>query len=175
MTEKTWQEVKYWKDRNNKNLNPIIENTYEEKRKKAPNKHFKDLYFECLRGSLDIKLWQISDELTVDDMALLACRDVGCELNYCTTSFTDPYERPFEDCNSQSKALYSCISREVNIYNSQKEQIPLKTYLSKLLLEKKNNKYKHLFENRIDVHAENKKEIQYEVSVSDIKDMKIKI
>lgn len=148
MTEKYWQERKYWNKRNDKNLNPLIENTYNEKRAIAPNKHFKELYAICLKGSLDLKLWEISDDLTVDDMGLLACRDVGCELNYCQTSLSDPYEKPFQNCDSQTRAFYSCISREVDNYNSIDSNIPLKDYLKVTLENKKKNKYSHLFINK---------------------------
>ena len=150
MTEKHWQERTYWNNINNKNQNPIIQNTFDEKKAKAPNKHYKELYAECLKGSLDIKLWQISDDLSIDDMGLLACKDVGCELNYCQTSMIDPYEQPFKDCTSQFNALNRCIQYEIDKYNSIKEPLDVRDYLKNTLEEKKKLKYKHLFINPLD-------------------------
>lgn len=142
MTEKQWQERNYFIKKNEKNLNPILKNSYQEKIDKAPNKHFKDLYFECLKGSLDIKQWQLSPDLTIDDMALLACRDIGCDLNYCTTSMLDPYEKPFNNCNDQNKALFNCISREISRYESNPLAETIQDHLKEvLLLKKKYSKY----------------------------------
>lgn len=145
MTEKYWKERNHFNKINEKNIHPVLKRTFDDKKEKIPVMHFKALYYECLKGSLDLKLWSMSDELSVDDMALLACRDVGCELNYCTTSMTDQYEKPFENCDQQNKELFRCISREVDIYNSN-PVLSLQDHLKQILEAKKKNKYKFLYE-----------------------------
>ncbi len=148
MTEKLWQERKHFHDENAKNMNKILKRTFDDKKDKIPTKHFKELYAECLKGSLDLVVWGSSKDLTVDDMAMLACRDVGCELNYCQTSMTDPYEKPFENCESQHKQLVKCINQEVDIYETAPKGT-LQEHLKLVLKMKKENKYKHLFETEV--------------------------
>ena len=144
MTEKYWQS-KVQNDKSNK-PNEILRRTYQDKIDKAPNKHFKDLYYECLKGSLNIRQWEISDELEVEDMAVLACRNVGCELNYCTTSMFDAYERPFNDCDQQQKEFFTCINQEIRMYNLFPKGNSIKEHLQFVLNQKKDKKYKFLFE-----------------------------
>lgn len=145
MTEKYWQERKHFNNINDKNLNPVLKKTFDDKKENVPVKHFKERYWECLRGSLDIKSWERSDDLSVDDMGMLACRDVGCELNYCQTSMTDPYESPFENCDGQQKEFYGCIQREIRMYNYNSHGRSLQDHLKLRLEEKKKNKYSHIF------------------------------
>jgi len=143
MTEKYWQNRQTINKKDS--LNGIIQRTYDDKKEKIPRKHFKELYYECLKGSLDLKLWAMSDELNVDDMALLACRDVGCELSYCQNSMTDPYERPFENCEQHQSALFGCIDYQINMYNKKPLASTIQEHLKIVLENKKNKKYDFLF------------------------------
>jgi len=65
-------------------------------------------------------------------MGLMICKNVGCELTFCQATMSDPYERPFENCEAQFKTLNSCINQEVRRYQfdsqgrSMKEQILLR-------------------------------------------------
>lgn len=137
MTERNWQQIKFWKDSNSKNINPIFQMAYNDNASIIPNKSYNELNTLCRQGSFDIKMWEISDSLSLDDMALLACKDIECELSYCQSSMTDPYEKHMKNCNMQINSLNKCLDNEIAKYKSLEKPIVMKTYLKGLLEEKK--------------------------------------
>ena len=50
---------------------------------RASDKHPKELYTECLKNSAYWHHYSASEKLSVDDLAMILCRDIGCEINYC--------------------------------------------------------------------------------------------
>lgn len=157
-TEKYWEEEKKRLDINKGNTNPILAQTYEDAKSRVPARHPKTLYTDCLQGALYWNQWAQSDELTLPEMALILCRDVGCELQYCQASMSDPYERPFEDCNQQFKLFNSCITGEQRRYTLDPQGRSLQDHLQFKLEKKKKEKYNYL----VDLHSENKTEIPKE-------------
>lgn len=126
MTEDYWRN----KARRPQSLeNPIILDAFEEKKKKATGRHPKDLYSECLAKSNYIRMWEDSEELGLEDMSMLLCRDKGCDLTYCQATLADPYEQPFADCFEQSAAFNDCMVREQRRYNFQALGVPLRIYI----------------------------------------------
>lgn len=146
MTEKLWQQRKHFNDINSKNENEIMKRSYNDLKERKGPIHFKSAYIECLKGSLDIKAWTKSKDLSVEDMGMLACRDIGCELTYCQQSLGDPYEKPFADCNSQFSQFNKCIQNEIRMFNYAPKGT-IQEHLQIVLDMKKKNKYSYIFEN----------------------------
>jgi hypothetical protein len=140
-TEKYWQEEKKRLEKNKDNINPIIGQTMEDARALVPARHPKTLYTDCLQGALFWNQLAQSDDLTLPGMALILCRDVGCELQYCQASMSDPYERPFEDCNQQFRHFNSCITGEQRRYTLDPQGRSLQDHLQFMLEKKKKEKY----------------------------------
>ena len=49
----------------------------------APDKHPKDLYTRCLGNNNYWRHYANNSKLTVDDLSMILCKDIGCDLNYC--------------------------------------------------------------------------------------------
>ena len=104
-TEKYWQRQNEINKQNQSHIHPVIDQTMKDKRELVPAKNAQLLFTECLKGALYLRQFALSDDLSVDDMSMLICRDVGCELQYCQASLSDPYDRPFENCDAHFRAL----------------------------------------------------------------------
>ncbi len=137
MTERNWQQIKFWRDSNSKNINPIIQMAYNDNVSIIPNKSFNELNTLCKQGSFEIKMWEISDNLSLDDMALLACKDAECDLNLCQSRMTDPYEKQMKNCNMLFSSLNKCLDNEIAKYKSLEKPMVMKTYLKGVLEERK--------------------------------------
>jgi hypothetical protein len=146
MTEKYWQQEKKAIEKNKDNINPIISQTIEDKKKLIPNKHPKVLYSDCLQGALYLTQWALSDDLNIDDMGMLICRDMGCELTYCQATIFDPYERPFENCDEQFRRFNACIGMEKRRFLYDSEGRTMQQQVAYMLEKKKMEKYKYLFQ-----------------------------
>jgi hypothetical protein len=144
--EKFWQQEKKRIDSNKDTINPILQQTYEDTRELVPRKHPKALYADCLQGSLFWNQWAKSDDLSLPEMGMIICRDLGCELTYCQTSMSDPYERPFDNCDQQFKALNSCISNEQRRYLMDPQGRSMGEHVAFMLEKKKKDKYAHFIE-----------------------------
>lgn len=146
--EKYWQEEKRRIDLNKGNIHPDIQQTYEDVRQLIPPKHPKALYSDCLQGSLFWNQWAQAEDLSSSEMGMIICRDVGCELTYCQTTMADPYERPFENCDQQFKALNSCIANEQRRYFMDPQGRSMGEHIAYMLEKKKKEKYSHLFQSQ---------------------------
>jgi hypothetical protein len=143
-TEQYWQQEKEKLEMNKANINPLIQQTYEDMKELIPRRNAKALYVDCLEGALYLRQYALSDSLTLDDMSMLICRDVGCELQYCQASMSDPYERPYKDCNGQFSELNKCMAQEQERYKSNSERSMQEQVL--YMLEKKKEKYHNILQ-----------------------------
>ena len=50
----------------------------------APRKHPKALYVECLKNATEWHSYAASPTFSVADMAMYACKNIGCALNFCS-------------------------------------------------------------------------------------------
>jgi hypothetical protein len=141
MTEDYWQRQKQIEEANIKNTHPDIAQTYADMKELVPAKGAKYQYIECLKGALYLRQWAQSDKLTVDDMSMLICRDMGCELQYCQQTISDPYDRPFKNCDSQFRNLNRCIAQEQDRYMSNPEGRTMQEQVLYMLEKKKKEKY----------------------------------
>lgn len=162
-TEDYWQKEKQNMKKNEGNIHPDIAQTYADMKSLGSTKHFKQIYLDCLQGALNIKQWEQSDNLTVDDMGMLICRDVGCELTLCQNSMADPYERPFSNCDAQFRNLNRCIASEIEEYEKEghldrtmQEQIKMK------LEKRKKEKYFNILQGeKMDLKEQKMQEKEY--------------
>jgi hypothetical protein len=69
---------------------------------------------------------------------------VGCELQYCQASLSDPYDRPFDNCDSHFRALGRCIAQEQDRYLSNPERTVQEQVL--YMLEQRKKKYNKILE-----------------------------
>ena len=89
MTEEYWQQEKKRKANSSEELNKILKITKKDAEDLAQRKHPKALYHECLKNSSFWHHYSASDKFTVDDMAMLVCKDLGKNIIkqqniYCT-------------------------------------------------------------------------------------------
>jgi hypothetical protein len=153
-TEKFWQEEKKRIGINSDTINPIIAQTKLDAKENVPARNAKLLYTDCLQGALFWNQWAKSDDLSEPDMAMIICRDTGCDLTYCQASMADPYERPFDNCDQQFKQLNNCIAAEQRRYALNPEGRTMQEHISYMLEKKKKEKYMGIFQDqKIDTTA----------------------
>jgi len=140
MTENFWQQEKERIRKNKDNVNPLIQQTYDDKKALVPNKNFRELYYNCMQGSSNIKAWEQSENMSIDDMGMLICRDVGCELQYCQASISDPYEKPFENCDEHIKKFFQCQEQEKRRYSYDNQGRTMQEHIAYMLEKKKKEK-----------------------------------
>ena len=140
-TEKYWQQERENIKKNSDTINPLITQTMQDAKELIPPKHPKALYADCLQGALFWNQWAESDDLSLPDMAMIICRDTGCELTYCQATMRDPYERPFENCEQQFRQMNSCIAQEQKRYAINPEGRTMQEHVKYMLEKKKKEKY----------------------------------
>ena len=148
MTEKYWQQEKIKNNINKNNVHPIIQQTYKDKKALEPNKNFRELYYKCLQGALFLKQWGQSDNLTINDMGMLICRDIGCELQYCQASIADPNETPFNSCDEHFKRFTNCMTQEIRRYIYDGQGRTMQEQVAYMLEKRNKEKYEHLMEEK---------------------------
>jgi hypothetical protein len=160
MSEKFWQKEKDRVKSNKSNIHPVIQQSYDDNRSIVPNYNFRESYYNCNQGDLNLKALEKSDDITLDDLGFLLCRDAGCELQYCQSSMIDQNERPFKNCEEQYKKFNQCQEQEKKRYLYENDgKISIKEHLN-LMLEKK--KYDN--KNRLnELEMESNKQIQTEM------------
>ena len=84
MTEQFWQQHQKRLAGTPDQQNRILKQTYEDAKEIASRKHPKYLYVECLKNSAEWHSYSASESFSVADMAMYACKNVGCALNYCS-------------------------------------------------------------------------------------------
>ncbi|CDW90958.1 UNKNOWN [Stylonychia lemnae] len=142
MTEEFWQEDKKKQESNPFNVNPIMQQTYKDARSIASDKHPKALYAECLKQSTYWTHYAASPRVSIDDMAMMLCRDLGCEVNYCglvKKSYPMEWEGS-SDCIDEIKQFNDCMTRERRRYAWLDEKPPMFDYIQNRLAEKRKEK-----------------------------------
>ncbi len=114
MTDKFWQQEKERMSLNK--LHPDIQQTYNDLGGYVFNKDFREIYFNCKEADMNLKALEKGDELSVEDMAMLVCRDAGCDLQFCQAGLEGPNKNPFQDCDEQYKKFIKCQEQEKKRY-----------------------------------------------------------
>ena len=104
MTEEFWKSEKAKEEANPFETNKIWKQTKKDVESIRSPKHPKELYIECLRNSSYWHHYAASPKLTVEDLAMILCKDVGCNLTYCQMikgSYTSDWEGS-SDCTNEN-------------------------------------------------------------------------
>ena len=108
----------------------------------ASDKHPKALYAECLKNSSFWHHYSASPKISIDDMAMMVCRDLGCEINYCgliKKSYVTEWEGS-GDCSSEIKAFNNCITQERRRFAWQEVKPPMYEYIQERIAERRKEK-----------------------------------
>ncbi len=161
-TEEYWKQEKKRNDIRDGDVNLYFKLVEKDNKDIRSPKHPKALYADCLKGALYWDQWAKSDDLNINDMSMMICRDIGCELSYCQMTMRDPYERPFEDCEQQFKQFNSCIAQEQRRYQFNPEGRSMQEHIRYMLEKKKKEKYFDVFEKMSQTNeVEKEKEREY--------------
>lgn len=170
MTEEYWRRERENIKKNADNVNPILQQTFEDHKNPNP-KNFRELYTNCLKGALYLNQYAQSENISIDDMAMLICRDKGCELQYCQASMHDPYEKPFENCDEHYKNFAGCMSAEKRRYVYDGQERTMNQQIEYMLEKKRKEKIINM---EIPIKDE-KNEKEYFVKNIDVKENFVKI
>lgn len=109
----------YWKkefakqEANPFNTNKIWTQTIKDVNAIRTDKHPKEMYSECLKNSGYWNLYAGNPLLSTDNMAMILCRDIGCEIVYCSLlKKSVPMEHTNSDCSNEIQNFNSCMLRE---------------------------------------------------------------
>ena len=93
--------------------------TYDDAASIASRKHPKYLYIECMRNSTEWRAYSAAERFSVQDMAMYACKNVGCALNYCSlVKMGWPSDwQGSSDCMDEQKEFNKCMVDEQRRYN----------------------------------------------------------
>lgn len=131
----------------------IWKQTWEDMESIKSDKHPKDLYTECLSNNPYWRYYTNNSNLSVDDLAMALCKDVGCDLNYCgliKKSIPSDWKGS-SDCTNEYKAFNSCIAREKRVWLSNKVEISMYDYIqSRYEKDKEEKRHRPVFEMKID-------------------------
>ncbi len=85
MTEDYWRKWKQQNDAEPLNVNEFWRDVQADMKRKSTSKgkHYLELYNMCKSQNPYIRQIKNSPNITVDSVAELICRDVGCELELC--------------------------------------------------------------------------------------------
>ena len=114
MTEEFWQQEKKKQDGNSFNTQLIWKTTKDDVKAFASDKHPKALYAECLKNTQFWHHYAASPKISIDDLTMMVCRDLGCEINYCgliKKSYVTEWEGS-SDCTREIKAFNDCMTQE---------------------------------------------------------------
>lgn len=139
MTEEFWQEEKKKVAGNPFNENLIWKTTMKDVKDHASDKHPKALYAECLKNTQFWHHYAASPKISVDDLAMMVCRDLGCEINYCSLikkSYVTEWEGS-SDCMTEIKAFNDCMSMERRRFSWQEQKLPMYDYIQNRIAERR--------------------------------------
>lgn len=113
MTEKFWkEEKKRFDDNPYLGGNKLWKQTWQDVKERKTDKHPKEMYMECLKNSSFWHHFSASPKISLDDVVMMICRDIGCEINYCGL-LKKSYESDWKnssDCSSEIKEFNNCMT-----------------------------------------------------------------
>ena len=95
-----------------------MKQTYQDAKAIAPAKHPKALYIECLKNSAEWRAYSASPSFSIDDLAMYACKNIGCAINYCSLvkqSIPSDWQGS-SDCMEEIAAFNKCMVDERRRY-----------------------------------------------------------
>ena len=140
MTEHFWQQEKERLKGNSEQSNRLLKQTYQDAAELKKPSHPKKLYIECLKNSTYWHHYSSSDSFSIDDMAMLACKNVGCAINYCSLQ-KQSLESDWagsSDCMEEINSFNKCMVAERRRYAWMDKSIrpPIYDYVQNRIKEK---------------------------------------
>ena len=117
MTEEYWASWKKKKDLTHSNhILRVMEDT--QRIQKIRDQHPDQLYAICKTENNYWRHYRSSNKLGIDELAMMICRDVGCDLSYCQTLFAKPKDssQRIQNCDRQFSDLRNCVVREKKVF-----------------------------------------------------------
>ena len=88
---------------------------------KIRDAHPDNLYTICRTDNNYWRHYRASKKLGIDELSMMICKDVGCDLTYCQRLFSEPKYtdgHQIPDCDQQFKDFRQCIIREKRVFRS---------------------------------------------------------
>ena len=84
------------------------------------NQHPDKLYAICRTDNNYWRHYRASPKLGIDELSMMICREVGCDLTYCQHLMYKPKtpDQVINDCDDQYNSFRNCIVREKRIFRS---------------------------------------------------------
>ena len=83
-SEKFWQQHQKRLAGTPEEQNRLLKQTKKDAGEIATRKNPKWFYVECLKNAGEWRTYSASETFSIDDMAMYACKNVGCAINYCS-------------------------------------------------------------------------------------------
>eukprot|EP00347_Sterkiella_histriomuscorum_P009487 403341025 len=119
MTEEFWQSYKKKKDLTQTNtlFKGIADGIRQEQ---IRDKHPDELYAICRTDNNYWRHYRASPKLTIDELSMMICKEVGCDLSYCQNLMWKPKtpNQNISDCSDQYNSFRECVVREKKIFRS---------------------------------------------------------
>ena len=150
MTEEFWRS--YMKNEKIKNSNVMFNRMKESLHQEViMNKHPDELYGICRADNNYWRHYRASTKLSVDELAMMICKDPGWDLQYCQMQMWKPKlgsKQKFRDWKDEYYDFRDCFIREKRIFKSmvpedeQKDENAIPNYLEKVFKQKEEDKMK---------------------------------
>ena len=119
MTEEYWAN---WKSKRDERHGNIIWKSLENQQRfdMTRDKHPDQNYAVCRTDNNYWRHYRASKKLGIDELSMMICRDVGCDLMYCQHLFAKPKtkDQQISDCKSQFDEFRQCVVREKRMFRS---------------------------------------------------------
>ena len=119
MTEEYWQQWKKKRDMTHSNM--IWRNLEDTIRvEQIRDQHPDKLYAICRTDNNYWRHYRASKKLGIDELSMMICREVGCDLQYCQHLAYKPKHpgQRVSDCKNQFDEFRNCVVREKKIFRS---------------------------------------------------------
>jgi len=139
----------------------VWKQTWEDMRSIRSDPHPKAQYKECLTHHPYWRHYTASSEMTVDDLSMILCKNVGWDLNYCglIKKSIESDWKGSSNWQDEYKALTSCLARESKQWLHQKHDEPMYDYIwNRLDQDKKEKRHRPVFELQLEEPVMNKED-----------------
>lgn len=164
-SQQFWKEELQRKENNPYLSGKLWKQTWEDMESIKSDKHPKELYTECLSNNPYWRFHTAQAGLTVDDLAMALCKNVGCDLNYCgliKKSIPSDWKGS-SDCSNEYKAFTDCMTRERRNWLWNKHEESMYDYIqNRYEKDKLEKRHKPVFDMKIpeaNLTDEDKKEV----------------
>ena len=117
MTEEFWQKWKSGRDERHPNM--MWKQMERGMRDQAiKEKHPDELYAICRTDNNYLRHYRASTKLSIDELSMFICRDVGCDLMYCQHLVGKPRNnsQQITSCTNQFNNFRDCVVREKKVF-----------------------------------------------------------